>query len=143
MIDSFLGPYAFLGNDYPVNVDLDDHTYPSVEHAYQASKTRDPHKRTRIRSAATVDLARQMGAALSLTGDKRNLEVMRRLLLDKFTSYQDLEDKLLATGTTDLINGTWDSRDTFWGVHRGVGENMLGKLLMEIRHDLRFDNATE
>jgi predicted NAD-dependent protein-ADP-ribosyltransferase YbiA (DUF1768 family) len=30
---------------------------------------------------------------------------------------------------------TWGDR--FWGVCNGVGENMLGKLLMQVREELR------
>lgn len=42
----------------------------------------------------------------------------------------------MLTGDAELIEGNnWG--DTFWGVCNGRGENMLGKLLMEIRDYLR------
>ena len=46
-------------------------------------------------------------------------------------------DKLLDTGDTELIEGNnW--HDTFWGVCKGKGQNNLGKILMEVRKDIRL-----
>lgn len=62
---------------------------------------------------------------------------MRDLLIQKFEDEQ-LKIDLLDTGDVELIEGnTWD--DTFWGVCNGVGTNWLGRLLMEIRSNLRLD----
>ena len=42
---------------------------------------------------------------------------------------------LLATGKATLVEGnSWG--DTFWGVCRGKGKNMLGKILMRVRKRL-------
>jgi predicted NAD-dependent protein-ADP-ribosyltransferase YbiA (DUF1768 family) len=43
---------------------------------------------------------------------------------------------LLETGDAELIEGN-DWGDTFWGVCGGKGNNFLGKLLMEVRKELR------
>ena len=60
---------------------------------------------------------------------------MRHLLFKKFSQYEFFE-LLMLTGDAELIEGNnWG--DTFWGVCNGRGENMLGKLLMEIRDYLR------
>lgn len=133
IIDSFIGPYEFLSNFHPVNVALDGDIYPSVEHAYQAAKTNDIHKRARIRSAGTAAMAKAVGRGLPLRKGwhEERVGVMRELLLDKFV-YPDLRERLLATGDAELIEGNWWG-DEFWGVCRGKGQNQLGKLLMEIR----------
>ena len=50
--------------------------------------------------------------------------------------------KLLATGDRELIEDSW--RDDFWGWGPNRdGQNMLGKLWMEIRSELRalIDNT--
>ena len=61
---------------------------------------------------------------------------MRGLVLDKFLYNVKLADKLLATEDAILIEGnTWD--DVFWGVCDGKGENWLGKILMDVRTELR------
>jgi predicted NAD-dependent protein-ADP-ribosyltransferase YbiA (DUF1768 family) len=63
---------------------------------------------------------------------------MRELLREKF--WQEPERSvLLATGDVELIEGNWWG-DQFWGqCPVGKGENWLGRLLMELRRDLRSD----
>ena len=61
--------------------------------------------------------------------------LMKRLLKMKF-AIPELKEMLLATGDEELVEGNY-WRDTIWGVCDGVGENHLGKMLMEIREDLR------
>jgi hypothetical protein len=66
---------------------------------------------------------------------------MRELITLKFAD-KELRKKLLATGESYLEEtNTW--RDTFWGVCNGVGENWLGKLLMEERTLARTVNLGE
>ena len=62
---------------------------------------------------------------------------MKELLRRKF-SIPYLRDLLLNTENATLIEGnTWN--DTFWGIDlkTGKGQNHLGKLLMEIREELK------
>jgi predicted NAD-dependent protein-ADP-ribosyltransferase YbiA (DUF1768 family) len=59
---------------------------------------------------------------------------MRECLESKFAD-PELRMKLLATGSRNLIEGNrWG--DTFWGVSRGKGQNLLGVLLKELRGEL-------
>ena len=63
------------------------------------------------------------------------LRLMKELVRRKFEN-PELRSLLLSTGTTVLVEGNqWG--DTFWGVCKGVGENHLGLILMEIREELR------
>jgi ribA/ribD-fused uncharacterized protein len=73
-----------------------------------------------------------------LDWDDRKVEVMRDILSAKVVQHEYVRRKLLATGDRELIEDSW--RDDFWGwgSARG-GRNMLGKLWMEIRSDLRSD----
>jgi hypothetical protein len=61
---------------------------------------------------------------------------MFELLHLKFTNDR-LRDMLLATGNAELIEGNnW--RDTFWGqCPIGTGANHLGRLLMQVRKEIR------
>lgn len=138
IIIDFIDRYEFLSNSHWVNLEMDGDTYPSVDHAYQAAKTNDPHKRARIRAASSSHIARQMGHAMPRPRDweARRLDIMRDLLADKF-SYPDLAQSLLETREHVLINSSWDRRDQFWGTYRDKGENWLGRLLMELRTSLR------
>lgn len=135
VIDSFRGEYRFLSNFYPclVRYDGDELSYPSVEHAYQAQKTRNINDQIIICKARTPGEAKRIGRRVRMREDwdKVKIDIMRSLLLFKF-SHQELSQKLVATGNAELIEGN-DWGDMFWGVCRGRGENWLGKLLMEVR----------
>lgn len=145
-IDSFQGDYRFLSNFWPCCIVWEGLVYPSLEHAYAASKTDDPAVKEMIRSCPTPGEAKeyladhQMEPAISWTIQKKLL-VMEALLLLKFGGQEPLLTRaLMNTEDAELIEGnTWD--DTFWGVCNHVGENNLGKLLMKIRQTLFEEKA--
>lgn len=61
---------------------------------------------------------------------------MYLVVKSKFEQNSDLKDKLIATGDEYLEEGnTWN--DTYWGVCRGKGKNILGKILMRVREELK------
>lgn len=133
MIDRFLGEYFFLSNFHYVKVKWEGLVYPSVEHAYQASKTMDRNVRVKVREAPTPGIAKKMGRRVVLRDDweEVKLEIMRELLLKKF-GVLALRSRLLGTVGEGLVEGNnWGDR--YWGVCDGKGENNLGKLLMEVR----------
>jgi len=140
-ITSFQGDYRFLSNFWPCYIAWEGLVYPSLEHAYAASKMDDRSIKMMIQSCATPGDAKEYLAghdikpAMSWTIQKKLL-VMETLLFLKFGGKEPLLTKaLMATGNAELIEGnTWD--DTFWGVCNGEGENNLGKLLMKVRQSL-------
>lgn len=67
------------------------------------------------------------------------IDVMKRALHLKFTQHDDLRRKLLQTRNRELIEHT--RNDNFWGDGGdGSGKNILGKLLMELRNNLRYSD---
>ena len=60
----------------------------------------------------------------------------------KFDQHPDLAQKLLATGDEELVEGN-DWGDIYWGVYKGRGNNMLGKILMRVRAELREESPDE
>ena len=136
MINSFSGEFDFLSNFHPSEVVWMGVRYPTVEHAYQAAKSRDEVVRRSFVYLATPGIAKREGRKVEIRDDWEEIKVnvMRSLLIQKFNSHE-LFEKLKATAPHDLIEGNWWN-DTFWGVCRGVGKNWLGKLLMEIRDGL-------
>jgi len=67
--------------------------------------------------------------------DDVKVDVMRRLLRAKVEQHEYVRRKLLATGDRELIEDSW--RDDFWGWGPNRdGQNMLGKLWMEVRAEL-------
>lgn len=134
--------------DGPPLLDLDTLEpvrFPTVEHAYQAAKTLDLKARERIRLLPTAGKAKAAGKRLKLRDDWEEVKIgiMRGLLRQKFAPGTFLAGVLLETGERELIEvNTWGDR--FWGeCPRGVGENHLGKLLMEIRAELQDVNVCE
>lgn len=143
MIETFTGKYRFLSNFWYVDVLWDGITFPTVEHAYQASKCVNEMDRQHILKLNSPGKAKRAGQSVKCRSDweKVKIDIMHEILLVKFNNLT-MRYQLLATGDEYLQEGnTWD--DTYWGrVKVGgkwVGENMLGKLLMEVREELRED----
>lgn len=110
---------------------------PTIEHAYQLAKTLCKSERVWVLSSSTPAEARKRGQEVTKREDWESvrIDIMRELLRQKF-QIPEFKEKLLATGEAELIEGNWWG-DTFWGVCKGVGENNLGKLIMEIREEIR------
>jgi N-glycosidase YbiA len=137
-IDKFEGQYRYLSNFWAAPVELDGEVYRSVEHAYQAAKTIDLTYRKRIHEAYTPNDAKKLGRKVPLRAGWEEMKVscMAYLVWMKFSTHDELGIKLVATGDAELIEGNWWG-DVFWGVCKGQGQNMLGKILMQVRTDLR------
>jgi ribA/ribD-fused uncharacterized protein len=132
-IRSFTGKYYFLSNFYPIQMRVNDYSFPSLEHAYQAAKSENPHDWAYIRGLASPGQAKGAGRRLKIRPDWDDIkiEVMRELIEIKFNNPQ-LRQRLLDTGDAQLVEGNnWN--DVFWGVCRGIGRNHLGQLLMQER----------
>jgi predicted NAD-dependent protein-ADP-ribosyltransferase YbiA (DUF1768 family) len=57
---------------------------------------------------------------------------------EKFKN-EELAQLLIDTDDHELIEGNW-WHDYFWGVCNGKGENHLGKILMDVREELKLAN---
>jgi ribA/ribD-fused uncharacterized protein len=139
-ISGFFGEYRFLSNFWPVEVQFDGEIYPSVEHGYQAAKCLELSARDEIRRAARPGKAKKLGGRGQVRPDWEQIrvEVMRELVRQKFVSHRDLAEMLLATENAELVEeNTWG--DTFWGVCDGAGENRLGRILMDVREEIRLE----
>lgn len=139
-IDYFIGEHWFLSNFYPAETIYEARRYPTSEHAYQAAKSLEPHVQRAIALLRTPQEAKRYGRQIALRAgwESMKVDVMREVLRRKFSD-PALAQRLLTTGDEPLVEGnTWN--DTFWGVCRGRGQNWLGKLLMELRDELRGSN---
>lgn len=138
MIDSFKGEHRWLSNFAATVVCYDGDYYPTVEHAFQAAKAADSKQRKWVGDAPSAREAKRRGRQVGLRADWEQVKigVMRQILFQKFSYNVDLRERLLNTGDQELVEGNdWDDR--FWGVCDGEGLNHLGKLLMEVRGQLR------
>ena len=144
--------FAFMRNDARIEqtsqfyyADAEDNILgryevaPSVEHAFQASKTINQDLQDLALQTDTVAKAQKVGKGLVPPDgweDKRVL-LMERLIHDKFNQNFSWKLRLLTTGNAAITN---ESKDTFWGVNEdGEGENQLGKVIMHVRDEI-FEN---
>lgn len=137
IIDNFHGKFAFLSNFTNSEITYKNKTYPTVEHAFQAAKCVNESDKEEIRIQPTPGKAKRLGRRVKMkaTWNEERISVMKELLILKFQN-PALRKALLDTGNATLIEGnTWN--DTFWGMCNGIGENHLGKLLMEIRTEIQ------
>jgi len=135
--------FYVLSNFSSFAVAVFDNLFPTSEHAYHWAKfPDDPLKQTSIRVALSAHqsfkLAERWKHYRRLDWDIVKVDIMRSILREKVNQHEYVRRKLLATGTRELVENSW--RDDFWGWGPNRdGQNMLGKLWMEIRAELRND----
>ena len=130
----FRGDYFFLSNFFPCDVALTingkSYVFKDVEAAFQAQKNVDLLDRFILISGKE---AKQLGRKIPITTPNWNsyrLYAMAAALHSKFTNNYLLTRLKMVKGYIEETN-FW--KDEFWGVCKGKGKNMLGKLLMNIR----------
>lgn len=148
MIDGFSGEYNFLSNFYPVTIFWKGNKFPTVEHAYVASKSLDPNfwHRIAMLGPGHVGKAKKLGKTIKLRQDwnQVKLQLMEEFLRQKFSG-NNLRMKLLSTLPHQLVEGNY-WHDNYWGdcaCNRCIdilGKNMLGELLMKIRGEIDEDS---
>jgi ribA/ribD-fused uncharacterized protein len=148
VIGRFNGEFKFLSNFQASTFFLERKKYASVEHAYQALKTTNEEEHERVRNAISPSQAKKFGKSVTIQEgwDEKKAGVMLDLLRLKFQN-PFLRTKLIVTNNAVIIEGnTW--HDTFWGVcncpkHNGEGQNVLGKLLMQVREEIKEEDRNE
>jgi ribA/ribD-fused uncharacterized protein len=138
MIENFENEYFFLSNYFECDFVFRDLNYKSAEHAYQSMKAISKKDAEIIRSAKSPDEAKKLSRTIEIRSDwsliKRSL--MKEIVKQKFLQNPHLLSSLFDTGYEYLIEKNWWG-DIYWGICNGTGENQLGKILMELRSELR------
>lgn len=89
----------------------------------------------KIINADSPSMAKKLGKHITIREEWYSYKfiIMEYELIKKFSD-PVLMEKLLSTGDKLLVeNNTWGDR--IWGVYNGVGKNLLGKMLMNIRDE--------
>jgi len=141
------GKYGAFTNFYRKEVKIDDKTWRTTEHYFQAQKFIDTPYKEHIRSLATpreaFQFSRMHHVRPWIRSDWHRVkdDVMKKALLCKFSQNEDLKQLLLDTGRRKLIEHT--ENDCYWGDGGdGSGQNKLGRLLMDVRGTLRKSTPT-
>lgn len=137
MIDKFDGEYFFLSNFSASPFRINYVLFPTMEHYFQANKADNQNDYLHIAYAPTPGEAKWLGRKIQLRPDWEKIKdnVMLTGLRKKFAD-PELRSLLLSTGDEELIEGNYWG-DTYWGVCNGVGQNKLGKLLMQVREEIK------
>lgn len=143
----FKGSKRFLSNMYPCRVVCDGISFHSSENFYMYSKfiTTDRDLALSMRYILPKEskwIANKNKDKIRSDWDEVKVDIMREALNSKFTQNSGLRSKLLATGD-EYLEERNDWYDVFWGTYLGKGENMLGKLLMELREELTNESSKE
>ncbi len=134
-------PFWGLSNFAPPGIEVDGVYWDTIEHYFQAQKFGDLALRERIRRAATPKDARELGQSrrypLRADWDSVREEVMLFALRLKF-NVPSARALLLSTGERELIESS--PYDHYWACGKdGTGLNRLGRLLMQVRSEIRND----
>lgn len=134
--------YGCFSNFSPHAVKMNNKTYQTSEHYFQSQKYVGTPIETKIKDCKTPGDAARMGrdrkhpVPLRRDWEKVKDNVMRAVILAKFTQHKDLMKVLLDTNDAHLIEDT--TSDYYWGCGtNGTGKNMLGKILMETREIIK------
>lgn len=128
-IDRFVGEHGFLDNFY---IEPDG---THVEGEFQSKKNLSREHEFKGLGPSTAKI---LGNSIPLRADWEQVkdQVMYFFVWKKFNDHPTLAEKLLATGEAILIEGNFHG-DRIWGTVNGEGENRLGRILMQVREELR------
>jgi ribA/ribD-fused uncharacterized protein len=145
---------------YDTVFSIDDVEYKSAEHAYQAFKAKtfgDEDSFKKIVKAKSGQSAKSFGKKVTgfdaAVWDAKKDDIMKTVLRAKFSQNPAIRKLLLDTGVRILAEA--NPRDTYWGIGTSAGttvaknpakwkgQNKLGKFLMELRDELRAEDAAD
>ena len=140
MIKEFQGKFRWLSNFSPVRIEFEGRIFPSVEHAYMSAKSNSVEWKTQCSDPTNKPgfiKKQSKNVELVPNWNRIRVETMEILLKKKFEQ-EPWKSWLLSTGHQELQEGNWWG-DEFWGVNlkTGNGQNVLGKLIMKIREQIR------
>ena len=141
-------PYGAFSNLYRREIEFEGELFQTSEHAYQAGKARRTEVKKWLMQAPSPSLLAMAAHGLYYWDvapgwSRTKFDRMRGVLRAKFTQHLDLQNMLLSTGDARLVEcATVDNEvNRLWGEVNGVGKNMLGVLLIELRTQLREERV--
>lgn len=130
--------YGAFSNFSPHHIKIGGKIWPTTEHFYQAMKTPDPDLQEDIRKCKTPKEAKELAQTVPLRKDWEEVkfDIMVMAVRAKAEQYTSIKQMLLDTGDEEI--GEASPYDYEWGLGKdGTGRNLLGKVLMQLREELR------
>lgn len=149
-------PWGWLSNMSPHQVSLDEVTWRTAEHLFQALRfAQESPVRALIRAqkspmGAKMAAKAHAGQMIVAPRSEEDLAQMRQVLRRKLAQHPDLVAELARSGDALLIEDVTrrpSQAGLFWGVadpltDRRRGLNWLGRLWMELRDEARGEHLT-
>ena len=142
-------PYGWMGNMYAAPIKYEGETWLTSEALFQALRVNDKEIRELIRIKKSPMSAKMVAKHFTEKMvvnpiSEKDIDNMRLCLRLKFNQHPALRDNLLRTGDHIIfedVKKRHGARHRFWGAEMKnntlEGTNMLGRLLMELREELR------
>jgi len=135
MDEIIIGNISWMRNDFRKDITVGGITYPTLEHAYQAAKTKDRGVKQQIADTDSVREARRIGRSIQQNDGFDREAAMEALQRLKYTD-KDLGEMLARTGSDPIV---MEGYDGFWGTgDDGNGQDVMGGILQTIRTELQF-----
>lgn len=137
----FTTAYEPLSNWSAHQIKVWGHTFPTAEHAFHYRKFSEtaPELAAKIKNAvspwAAMQIERANKSKRRSDWQEVKVSIMREIIQAKVDQNDDVKTCLLKTKNKRIVeNSPWDD---FWGIGPdGKGQNVLGKILMDIRNAL-------
>ncbi|KAG1746929.1 hypothetical protein EDB19DRAFT_1951128 [Suillus lakei] len=141
--------YEFTNFSYH-EIEYRGKVYPTSEHLFQSFKAcysftgPNRHLAERIRlcgdsPSAVFNEAQRLKKYVRADWFNKNVRKMEKAIRYKFEQHDRLKILLLTTGNAHIVEDS--PSDYFWGIGAtGTGRNELGKALMRLREEFRFEN---
>jgi ribA/ribD-fused uncharacterized protein len=149
-----LNENKMFSNMHEAPVQIDGVTFPTVEHYFQWSKAKmfgDADIQAKIMKTASPKSVKAYGKKVknfdAEAWDEKKDSIMRTAVKAKLMQHPDILKKLRETGTRPIAEA--DPRGKYWGIgtsadtskakdpSRWPGQNKMGKILMELRDELK------
>ena len=134
--------YYFLSNFFMCKIQgPDGKIWRSSEHLYQGRKFIEPIYQEAVRKMISAKDSKIVANSYLREYQRPDfhdikLDIMRDVILRKFSQWTWLREKLVETGDIPLIEHR--AADSFWGSGPDMeGQNWLGRILMETREKLK------
>ncbi len=132
--------FGSFSNFSPHGFALDGKYWKTSEHYFQAMKFAGTSYSETIRLAPSPKDAANLGRSreVPMRADWEAVKdgIMKNGVMAKFLAHADIRAILLGTGEEEIVENA--RGDAYWGCGAdGKGKNMLGKILVEIRAELR------
>lgn len=146
----------WLSSSYVNRFTYNNKLYDTVEHAFQAQKVKDTpeysdnlvadsdkyigNKASLAKSYGSNSGLKTMGYNLRDDWDSIKRKLLKDIVREFFSGSQSLTEKLIQTNSSNLVY-KGGKADKYFGVNKNNdGENQYGKVLMEIRDELKVPN---